>query len=150
MAITTFNDDMDIIVKLSDEPNDEGGLSAAELKAEFDKAGLAVQRYINEILLPELAGQGAAAALGAVSVDGLARATTVQAALNWIRATMDEMQAGVVADGSITAAKLAANAVAYAKLDTALQQSVDNIRRITVDTAQPSGGADGDLWIVVS
>lgn len=43
---------MDIIQKLDDEPNDVGGLTAAELKFEFDRAGNTIKKYINETLLP--------------------------------------------------------------------------------------------------
>ena len=49
-----FNNDMNIIAKLDDEPNDVGGLSAAELKAKFDEAGILVQKFLNEVLLPQL------------------------------------------------------------------------------------------------
>lgn len=52
LAALAFPDDMEIIQALDDEPNDVGGLTAAELKAKFDEAGLRIQRYINEILLP--------------------------------------------------------------------------------------------------
>ena len=51
-TISELSDDLAVIQKLDDEPNDVGGLSAEELKALFDKAPLAIQKYINEILLP--------------------------------------------------------------------------------------------------
>lgn len=53
MAFTPFAEDMNIIAKLQDEPNDADGLTADELKARFDAAGLTVQQYINESLLPD-------------------------------------------------------------------------------------------------
>lgn len=68
---------MGIIAKLDDEPNDVGGLTAAQLKAKFDEAGEAVKEYLNATLLPELAAQSAAANLGAV-MNG-ARVTVQQA-----------------------------------------------------------------------
>lgn len=52
MSLTKFETDMNIISRLDDEPNDVGGLSSAELKAKFDEAGLAIQKYLNEVLLP--------------------------------------------------------------------------------------------------
>lgn len=52
MAIEKFTDDLNIISALDDEPNDVGGLTAQELKAKFDEAGLTIQKYINETLLP--------------------------------------------------------------------------------------------------
>ena len=49
MALPTCNEDMNIISKLDDEPNDVGGLSAASLKAKFDLAGnllYHIMRYV--------------------------------------------------------------------------------------------------------
>lgn len=54
MALTKFEDDLNVIQKLDDEPNDVGGLSAEELKAKFDAAPLAIQQYINEVLIPDI------------------------------------------------------------------------------------------------
>lgn len=48
--------DLNIIQALDDEPNDVGGLTAAELKAKFDEAGLTIQKYINESLIPQVLG----------------------------------------------------------------------------------------------
>lgn len=56
LEITPLNGSFNIIQQLDDEPNDVGGLSAAELKAKFDQAGLAIQTYINETLIPEVLG----------------------------------------------------------------------------------------------
>lgn len=52
MAIEKFEKDMRIIGLLDDEPNDVGGLSAAELKDKFDEGGKAIQEYINNTLVP--------------------------------------------------------------------------------------------------
>lgn len=54
MAFTQFTKDMDIIGKLSDTPNVDDGLTAAQLKEKFDEGGKAVKDYINNELLPEL------------------------------------------------------------------------------------------------
>lgn len=54
--ITNFLKDMDIIAALDDQPNDVGGLTAAELKAKFDEGGKAIQSYINDTLIPEVVG----------------------------------------------------------------------------------------------
>lgn len=54
--ITNFAKDMDIIASLDDQPNDIGGLTAAELKAKFDEGGKAIQEYINNVLIPEVLG----------------------------------------------------------------------------------------------
>lgn len=54
MNVTKFTQDMNIIAKLDNEPNDMGGLTAAQLKAKFDEGGLRVQEYINGTLIPEI------------------------------------------------------------------------------------------------
>ena len=54
MALSKFTKDMAIISALDDEPNDVGGLSAAELKAKFDEGGQAIKTFINDILTQEI------------------------------------------------------------------------------------------------
>lgn len=53
MALTTFDYDMAIIQKLDDEPNDVGGLSAAQLKAKFDEGGEQIKKFLNDTLIEE-------------------------------------------------------------------------------------------------
>jgi len=53
MAFQKLETDLKIISKLPDEPN-EGGLTAAQLKAKFDEAGETVKLYLNETLIPEI------------------------------------------------------------------------------------------------
>lgn len=59
MAFKKFNKDMKIISALDDEPNDVGGLTAAELKAKFDEGGEAIKRYLNDTLIPAVVADGA-------------------------------------------------------------------------------------------
>lgn len=54
MSMEQFTKDMNIIAKLDNEPNDMGGLTAEQLKAKFDEGGLALQKYINEVILPRM------------------------------------------------------------------------------------------------
>lgn len=56
LVIPELDEDLDVIQKLDDEPNDVGGLTASELKAEFDKAGNIIKDYINNELRPKLSG----------------------------------------------------------------------------------------------
>lgn len=91
MALSEVVKDMSIIAKLDDEPNDVGGLSAAQLKAKFDEGGEALKEYINEVLLPELAAHTAAQSLGAV-ING--EAVTIQGAL-------DLLQQATVQNGNV-------------------------------------------------
>lgn len=54
LEITLLDGDLNIIQKLDDEPNDVGGLTAAELKARFDRAGNLIKSYLNDTLIPQL------------------------------------------------------------------------------------------------
>lgn len=54
MAVIKFDYDMKIIQALDDQPNDVGGLTAAELKAKFDEGGEALKEYINNTLIPSI------------------------------------------------------------------------------------------------
>lgn len=117
--LTKLLSDLYIISLLDDEPNDVGGMSSAELKAKFDEAANTIKTYINETLIPELAGANGAGSVGIDTVPGLTGVSTVQAALAKIEEQMAEMTQGAVADESITTAKLAALAVTSAKLAAA-------------------------------
>lgn len=54
MALTKLLTDLGFVQQLGDNPNTDNNLTAAELKAWFDKAPLAIQEYVNTVLLPEL------------------------------------------------------------------------------------------------
>ena len=54
MSLEKLTKDLNIVQKLDDEPNDVGGLSAAELKKKFDEGPLTIQEYINATLIPAL------------------------------------------------------------------------------------------------
>jgi hypothetical protein len=85
---------MAVIQKLDDEPNDVGGLTAAQLKGKFDEAGEAVKAFLNETLLPELDSPQAAGNLGA-QLGG--EEMTVQQALETLHSAT--LQAGNVPVG---------------------------------------------------
>lgn len=57
VALPSFDDDVSNIQKLDDEPNDVGGMTSAQLKAEFDKAGETIADYINDTLIPAVLAQ---------------------------------------------------------------------------------------------
>lgn len=95
MAIPKFEADLNIISKLADKPNDAEGLSPLALKEEFDRAGLLVKEYINEILVPQanIDIDNASKGIGGTGVDGSS-----------------------IVDGTVTASKLAANSVTAEKI----------------------------------
>lgn len=54
MALTKLTADVENIQKLSDRPNEIDGLTSAELKERFDKAGTTIKEYLNDVLTIEL------------------------------------------------------------------------------------------------
>lgn len=54
MALTKMTQDVNNIQGLSDRPNTIDGLTAAELKAKYDKAGSDIKTYLNTVLTTEL------------------------------------------------------------------------------------------------
>ncbi len=138
MALTTFNEDMEIISKQSTYPNDADGMTPEALKASFDRAGTLLKAYINNTLLTELGGASGAANLGVGPVNGTDMGATIQAALDALAAQIVEATLGTIPDKSIgeskfadlavstralselavTAAKIAAGAVTAEKLAT--------------------------------
>ena len=116
MALPILNDDLAVISKLDDLPNDVGGLTAAELKAKFDEAAAAIQTYINDTLLPYLESVSGAGDIGITTVSGIQAATNVQDALAALEANIEGVTQGSVADNSINTVKLVDSAITNAKL----------------------------------
>ena len=54
MKIPELNDDLSIVSKLGDNPGTDDNLTAAGLKAKFDEGSLAIQRYLNGVLVAKL------------------------------------------------------------------------------------------------
>jgi len=97
MAITTNTDDLDIIAALDDEPNDTGGLTAAQLKAKFDEAANTLQTWINGTHIPELDADHLPYIYGV--------ATT-------IKETIEGIVLGTIPDDSLTFTKIDSDDVA--------------------------------------
>lgn len=104
MAIPYMTDDLEIIQALSDLPNSEDGLGAQELKAKFDAAGLAIQSYINERLIPALA----AAHIPFKKTNEI-NAETIQLAMEDVQRQVRDAATGSIVNGSITKEKIAAS-----------------------------------------
>lgn len=94
MALKNFDYDMDIIAKLDDEPNDVGGLSANDLKAEFDKGGNLIKRWINEVLIPHLLDIGE----GHDIEDGDAKKLPTRPVLRFLNSRLSVEEGAIVID----------------------------------------------------
>lgn len=103
MSIEKFDADLKIIQALSNLPNDTSneGLSADDLKKRFDQAGLAIQHYLNDKLIPQLV----AANIPFIPVSDIDQ-NTVQAAIEYVRELVREVSAGSIDDRTISKAKL--------------------------------------------
>lgn len=114
---TTLTTDLDNVQKLDDLPNAVGGLSAAQLKAVFDKAGDDIKTFINTVLLAELesktAGNAGAYKIGVEPIVGLTGVTNVHDAIS---ALLDAFVTGTLPPGGVDTANLADGAVTTPKL----------------------------------
>lgn len=63
MALERLTEDLNFVANLGDDPKRDDGLSTPQFKSVFDKAGLIIQNFINNKLIPGLEG--------AVSEEGL-------------------------------------------------------------------------------
>ena len=102
MAIPKMTNDLNIIQALSDLPNSEDELTAQELKAKFDEAGLTIQNYINKILI-----QAIEAAQIPFSKTTAINADTIQTAIENVQSQVQEAATGTIVNGSVTKEKLA-------------------------------------------
>lgn len=102
MAIPKMTDDLNIIQALSDLPNTEDGLTADDLKAKFDAAGLAIQNFINNTLIPAVV----AAKIPFAPTNEI-NAETIQRAIENVQAQVKDAASGTIVNGSITKEKIA-------------------------------------------
>lgn len=101
MSIPTLDADLSIIQKLDDYPNDIGGLSAAQLKAKFDEGVLALQTYINTVLIPALIASNVS-----FTPTAAVNAETVQAAIENVQAQLAGISAGTIPNNTVGMEKL--------------------------------------------
>ena len=109
MALPTCNEDMNIISKLDDEPNDVGGLSAASLKAKFDLAGNLLKKALND-LVAALGNNAAAKSIGFTPTTAVNK-TNVQDAIENVQSQIAGVSQAGIADGAVTESKIADGAV---------------------------------------
>lgn len=143
MAITTFDVDVENISKLSTRPNSDEGMTEAELKSRFDKAGVDIKEYINNVLIPELVEQIAAAARG-IAIDNISGQILTNGTV-----TDDKLSQEGGLEAVVTNA-IRKYAVTKEKLSQALQQSLDtmisNIQ--TLQEQMPNKTEDSSLAAV--
>lgn len=140
MAFDRMTDDMNIISKLPDEPNDEGGMTASALKATFDKAGTLAKTAINKLI----AALGASTAAGNIGFSPTAgvNKTNIQAAIENVQSQIAGVALGSIPDGAITAQQLAGGAVTAEKVaDGALVIDVSD--KVTLDRPTVNGDYAG-------
>lgn len=131
MALPTCNEDMNIISKLDDEPNDVGGLSAASLKAKFDLAGNLLKKALND-LVAALGNNAAAKNIGFAPTTAVNK-ENVQDAIENVQSQIAAVSQAGIADGAVTAAKIADGAVGTAAIaDDAV--TADKLAMSAVDT----------------
>lgn len=105
MAFKRFDKDVEIISKLSDDPNITDALSSNQLKAKFDQGSKTIRDWINETLFVSLENLTAAANIGA-KLSGYNAVSNVQAALDQILTIARQAELHVLTDGSVTTSKL--------------------------------------------
>ena len=104
MSIPTIDTNLSIIQQLDDYPNDVGGLSAAELKAKFDEGVLALQTYINTVLIPALV-----AANVPFAPSQAINETSIQAAIENVQKQIANSVAGAIPNNTIGLEKMTAS-----------------------------------------
>ena len=137
MSFQRMTDDVEIISKLSDEPNETDGLTAAQLKAKFDEAAKLLKTAHNN-LVDAMNAVTAAANIGFESEN--ISGETVKAALENLRSDLVTQMQGItqgsVADGSITTVKLGTNAVTLPKIDLNSVGLQDVTQSMTVEASE--------------
>lgn len=116
MALSLFDKDLNIIAALEDEPNDVGGLGAAELKAKFDEAANIIKDYINKTLIPDIESDIDAAAQGVASGGGIDGSRLLNSSVGGEKLKDSTISANKIADKAVETSKLADKSVTRAKL----------------------------------
>lgn len=125
-VIPNLTTNIEYVQQLADLPNAVGGLTAGQLKYEFDHAGITIKDYINSVLVAVLNGVGAnstspgAQYIGVKAFGGTPptiNVNNVQDALEELLTQAQAAQASTILDGTITTTKLADSAVTTAKIN---------------------------------
>lgn len=146
MGFTRSTTNVSVHQGLSDYPNQDDGLTAAQLKATFDFPAETLQNDLNG-LETELEAVESASNIGAdVIAVGDESDANVQAKLEKLAADMVGITQGAVADGSITQAKLASTLVSSLAFKDGTLQSGLNSEQLGGNTlAQIKSYVDGGI-----
>lgn len=133
MSLPKMTTAVDNISQLDDLPNAVGGLSAAELKARFDKAGGDIKTFLNETLIPAIEALG--------PVEEAARDQAIQAAIDALEldTTVENLQKAITA--AETRAKEYADTKDAANL-TAAKEYADSKAEAAQDAAAENAAAE--------
>lgn len=123
--------------------------TAAQNKKVFDALVTAVVREKFNALLDELTGSGCAAQLGMSTITGLS-AETVQAALEQIMDTMQNISQGAVPNSSITLAKLAADVLAILNGKQPLTADLPVLSGVSMDDKIPIQDVSDSSAVAIS
>lgn len=108
------------ITTLDPEPNDVGGLTAAELQAKFDQFGIDWIDWFINTFLPSLTatntGSSASENLGSAVITGVT-GTTIHDQLVALKAAIDALVVGLVPEGSIGVEQLNFDPATQTELD---------------------------------
>jgi len=120
MALTTYTGDTNIISQLDNQPNDNDGLSAAQLKAKFDQFATEFITFFNGEHLPELLAAINAAAQG-ISSDGVDGSLIIDGSVTSDKLSNTEGSEAVSTD------VIQDEAVTKEKLEQSVQDAVDAV-----------------------
>lgn len=116
MKITSFDKDVKNISKLSDRPNIEDGYTSDGLKEIFDRAGVDIKDYINNVLIAELSsvakGMSGADRIGSAYIDTV-EGDSVQDKLKALSVQINGLANGTLPDGSVTPDKFSPEISAF-------------------------------------
>lgn len=124
MSFQLMNDDVQIISKLGDEPNEDDGLDAAGLKAKFDQAATLLKAAHNA-LVNALSNKTAAINIGFNPSTNDLVAENVQAAIEEVQSNIDIAAQASIADNAVSTDKIADGNVTKAKLSSALVDEIE-------------------------
>lgn len=135
MALTRLEDDLNIISKLDNQPNDVGGLSPEDLKAKFDEAVNIIKDYLNAVLIP-----GIEDAIGAGTIEQIAGDKLIDESISAAKLASDSVVTRTIGDSAVSTDKLASSSVTTDKI-ASKAITAEKISDNAVGTGQLAAGA---------